>query len=356
MDFKSTEKSAKRALGSLAGAVLPSGRVDPAGVDWEGVRRILLVRQDMRIGDLVMNTPLFHATRARFPKAYLALLLREGYEELYEKDPYIDELILFRKERDLLNPVGLIRLRARLKAARFDLAVDCSNFLSFSLTNGLITLLSGAPLRVGFEDKESPAFLNILVPCAQRRHYVANQLELLSPAGASGLPYDASLHLPERLLESGRRAVREMTRSNGAPTVVLFTGAGNRLKQWGIHRYVEVAEALSEGGANVLLAAGPGDSEVRSAAGRLPVLPPMSIGSFAATIRACDVLVCGDTGPLHLGAACGVPTVSVFLEDNVARYGYHDERSHIAVRVTEGGAGVAEVIDAARRLIAEKAR
>lgn len=358
MSTKSLEKRAKRAAGAVLRAALPSRRLAPESADWDAVERVLLVRQDRRIGDLVMNTPLFHGARRRFPRAHIALLLREGYEELFSDDPDLDELVPFGQARHLYNPLGLAALVSRLRRGRYDLAIDCSNFKSFSLTNGLLTLLSGAPLRIGFDDKESPAFLNVLVPCGEQRHYAVNQLELLRPTGAAGLSSETSLHLSEELKRRGRRAVEDLCGPDGTAPVLVFTGAGNRLKRWSLERYLEVAEAIRSHGMSVLLAAAPGDptpggGSPRSRGGDFRVLPRLSIGEFAGAILASRAFICGDTGPMHIGVACRVPTVSVFLEDNVERYGYNDGRRNISVRVRDDEAGVKEVTQAALRLLAE---
>ena len=91
-----------------------------------------------------------------------------------------------------------------------------------------------------------------------------------------------------------------------------------------------------------------------SASGKVAVLPPMALGDFAATVSACRLFISGDTGPMHIAAACGVPTVSVFLEDNVARYGYDDGKSRISVLVQDEAQGVRDVLAAATRLAQEK--
>jgi heptosyltransferase-2/heptosyltransferase-3 len=334
MSLKWMEKKGKRALGALTRAVLPSNPISPAESDWSAVKRVLLVRQDRRVGDLVMNTPLFRGTRERFPEAHIALLLRGGYEELFADDPAIDEFLPFRPGQDLYNPIGLAMMAQRLKHGRFDLAIDCSNFKSFSLTNGILTMMSGAPLRIGFIDKESPAFLNVLVPAGEQRHYAANQVELLAPTGVADLSPETRLYFSEERAERGREKLRGLA-GGGGPVALVFTGAANLTKQWGVHRYLEAAEKMRAAGLSVVFATGPGDRSLAGNIGGFPSTPTMSLGDFAAVVNACDVFVSGDTGPMHVAVACGVPTVTIFLEDHSARYGYHDGKRHLSIRSPE---------------------
>jgi ADP-heptose:LPS heptosyltransferase len=135
------------------------------------------------------------------------------------------------------------------------------------------------------------------------------------------------------------------------PTALVFTGAGNKIKRWGMNNYLRTAKGLTASGARVVIAAGPGDRSLAGDSGGLPVLPALTLGDFAAVIKACGVFVSGDTGPMHIAVACGVPTVSIFLEDHVERYGYHDGASHVAIRVRDDERGPDEVIAAALRML-----
>lgn len=350
MSLKWMEKKGKRILGATLRSVLPSQSLNPTDSDWNRIEKVLLVRQDRRIGDLVMNTPLFHATRRRFPNAFIALLLRRGYEELYADDPHFNELIAFSGGRDFYNPIGLAALTSRLRRARYDLAIDCSNFMSFSLTNGIITLLSAAPIRIGFDDKESPAFLNVTVNQERPGHYVENQLELLSHMGGAEIGEGPWLHIGDARRDRACRTLLSLGLDEDAPKALIFTDAGNEDKTWSWECFTAVARKLKAAGISVVLAQGPGRAGADRTCEDFPILPGMKIGDFAAAVSCCDVFVSGDTGPMHIAAACGVSTVGVFLEDHLKRYGYVDGARHQALRVTPS-AGADDVAGAAIRAI-----
>jgi len=355
MVVKRLEKRGKRFLAAALQAVLPSRKEKPTEGDWKRVRKILLVRQDRRLGDLVMNAPLFHETRRLFPDAHITLLLRKGYERLFVEDPHIDEVVPFWPGRDLYSPVGFTRLVRGLRRRRFDLALDCSNFRSFSLTNGVITLASNAPIRIGFQDKESGAFLNVLVRCGSPRHYVENQLELLKPVTGEAAPFKTPrLYVPEDSLERGRMALRRA--AEGPPRAIFFVSAGNETKRWSLEAYVEAARLVSAEGIHAVLAAGPGDARLMKYAGELPILPPMDVADFAGAVSAAELFVSGDTGPMHLAVACGAKTVTVFAEDNASRYGYEDGHRHVVLRADRAELSAKEIAAACLRLLSVSAR
>ena len=239
------------------------------------------------------------------------------------------------------------------------MAIDCSNFRSFSLTNGFLTWLSGAPVRIGFDDKESPAFLNLLIAQGESRHYTENQMELLGPVGATGVQAKPSLHFSASRLDGARRLLSGVGLVEGSPKAIVFTDAGNADKRWSMNCFVQVAKNLQESGVAVALAHGPGsDRQVATLRSdgdllpesSIPVLPPLKIADFAAAVACCDAFISGDTGPMHIAYACGVSTISVFMEDNIRRYGYGGEPKFSALRVSRSD-GVAEVAEAALRAL-----
>ncbi len=107
--------------------------------------------------------------------------------------------------------------------------------------------------------------------------------------------------------------------------VILNPGAGWGAKRWPAERYGVVARTLAEKGFRVVMNAGPGEEklahEVNAASGSVAeVLSPELDELIALTRRAC-VLIAGDTGPLHLASALGVPVVGIYGPTDPARNG-----------------------------------
>jgi heptosyltransferase-1/heptosyltransferase-2 len=218
-------------------------------------------------------------------------------------------------------------------------------------------LLSAAPLRIGFDDKESPAFLNVVVPPGEQKHYALNQTELLSPTGAIDSPCRTSIRLSKEQEKSGRDLLRGLGATGEEPVAIIFAGASNLKKRWGLDNYIRVAEGLRSEGVFVALATGPDQQRpdaksFASPPGPITLLPEMTLVDFASVIKAGGLFISGDTGPMHLAVACEAPTVSVFLEDHVDRYGYSDEARSISVRVRDDERGANDVIDAAKKIFA----
>lgn len=109
------------------------------------------------------------------------------------------------------------------------------------------------------------------------------------------------------------------------PIVLLNPGAGWGAKQWPASRYGDVARSLANDGCSVLVNYGPGEGNlantVRDESGGMAQPITCSIAELIALARRVQLFVGGDTGPLHLAAAMGVPVIAIFGPTDPARNG-----------------------------------
>src|SRR4051794_4957853 len=108
--------------------------------------RLLLVRL-RQIGDVVFTTPAIHALRDAFPLAHLTYVVEPAAAPIVEGNPHLDEVIVAPRGRGFSGLMRDFALGRRLRADRFDAAIDFHGGPRASL----LTWLSGAPLRIGYE-------------------------------------------------------------------------------------------------------------------------------------------------------------------------------------------------------------
>lgn len=115
------------------------------------------------------------------------------------------------------------------------------------------------------------------------------------------------------------------SKESSAPVVMLSPGAGWGAKCWPTPRYGELASMLTAAGCRVLVNAGPGEAalaaEVVSASSGRAFAPDFSLERLIAMLRSVDLLVAGDSGPLHLACALGKPVVGIFGPTDPGRNG-----------------------------------
>ncbi|MCD6308992.1 MAG: glycosyltransferase family 9 protein, partial [Candidatus Latescibacteria bacterium] len=180
----------QRLLGVLKG-LFRIERAAFSDFDRDSVSKILVVRQDSRLGNLVLMTPLLAGLREAFPGARIDVLVAEGFHDVYRNCPFVDSLLVFEKRKARLFPWWYPAFVRRLRGIGYDLAVEVSNGHVFSFNNVLLTALAGARYSVGYDRKDAGSFLNLLVPVPPEDMHMADAMfglvKFLSP-GVHCLP------------------------------------------------------------------------------------------------------------------------------------------------------------------------
>jgi lipopolysaccharide heptosyltransferase I len=286
--------------------------------------RILLVRLGA-VGDVIRALPAVCRIRSAFPDLHLTWIVEELSRPLVEGHPDVDAVITF--PRRALRAGGsaaaslaaLRGMRGRLREGAFTAAID----LQASFKSGTLTLLSGAPRRVGFAPghcrEMSFLFTNEWVPLSSPwLNRVDRNLEMAAALGARDGPADAVL--PETPVEA--RAAESLLDDIAprGPAVVLSPGVSRRQcwKAWPAWHYGRLAELLHRSrGLRSIVVWGPGENELarsiaRAAGPAAALAPPTDLRLLAAVLRRSSAFVGGDTGPMHLAWLTGCPVVALF--------------------------------------------
>ncbi|MBI5846787.1 MAG: lipopolysaccharide heptosyltransferase II [Nitrospirae bacterium] len=279
----------------------------------------VLLRGVNWIGDAVMTIPAMRALRRTLPDARLCLLVKPWVAPLFEKDPDIDEIILYADEYKGLG--GKVRLARKLKEYGFAAAVLLQN----AFDAALITFLAGINKRIGYRRDGRGLLLTDPVAFdaqAKALHHIDYYLNLVQKAGFNGSPDRPWLFLD---LEE-RLGARSMIEGLKRPVIALNPGAAyGSSKRWLPQRFAEVAgRVITELSGSVLLLGGPKEAGIAedilkhldpslvTQSSLLNVAGITSLRQLMALIAESDVLVTNDSGPMHIGYAVGTPLVAVF--------------------------------------------
>ncbi|MBI4371123.1 MAG: hypothetical protein HY552_02375 [Elusimicrobia bacterium] len=316
MEFaKGLERGGKALLRASLVRLLPRPRRPEGPLDPARVRRVLAVRRDARLGNLLLLTPSLRLLKTAFPGARVEVLLSGRYGEALKFNPCADEL---------LTAAALPGLWRR----GYDLAIDFSPQHAFSLSGAVCTALSGAGRRIGFDRGDAAKFLDDLVPVpAERAHETANLARLVRRAapGAALLP-DADLRAewhwgPGEREEGGRLWKRW---GLDAESVALFLG-GRDQKRLDASWFLELAGRLARSGRKAALFGGPAERGLlagRTLPAGVVVAPALALRGFAAALANARAVLTADAGPMHLAVAVGTPTVELFSHTEPWRFGY----------------------------------
>ncbi|MDR1546695.1 MAG: glycosyltransferase family 9 protein [Deltaproteobacteria bacterium] len=304
-------------------------------------RSILVVKMSA-LGDVIHALPCLHALRTMFPRARISWLVEPQFAPLLPGPPLLDEAVIFRKNDlrrlSLRGRLAYLReLRRELRTRRFDLALDLQGLLKSTLP----ILLSGARRRLGYCEMREGSFLftkPVRGPHADG-HVVQRYLDVVRSLGP--IPEETVFPLPDFSAETAQVRALLAAQQAPAPWAVLFPGAGWTSKLWPAIKYAQLARRLAELGLTPVIGGAPGEAELGRQIIQLaaPLKPADLVGRtslrelMALTAQAA-VCVGADTGPLHLAAAAGSPTVSLFGPSSGERAGTYGPLS----RYVSGGA------------------
>ena len=281
------------------------------------MKNILLIRLSS-LGDVVLTTPAIRAVRTHFPDAYIAMLVAKQSAEVLRENPHLNEIISFDRLAKDKDTGEMFRIIRHLRERKFTLAID----LQRKFRTELLMYFSGAAERVG-----KGRFCSIRVREQGNKHATAHYFDILH---AVGIPAEDQ-RLELFLAESERLDAAKRIETAGIPDTALkvgiFPGAGWKLREWMPERFAAIGDRLvSEFNANVLVYGGQKETELVQTvvdlmdAPAIPFAGNLRIRPLAACIEQCDLFLTNDTGPMHIAAAVGTPTVSLFGPGNHIRF------------------------------------
>jgi ADP-heptose:LPS heptosyltransferase len=265
----------------------------------------ILVIKLSALGDIVQAMSPAAAIRRHHDAARIVFLTTRPYAELARKAPYFDDVWIDERP-GWSDPVGLARLRRRLREGQFDRVYDLQTRLRSSAYFWLMRLGRG-PEWSGTASGASHPHAN---PARDRMHTLDRQEDQLRMAGIPG-----PLPLPDLSW-----AAADISRFDLPPDYVLLIpgGAAHRpAKRWPIDNYAALASRASATGLAPVVIGGPaevplGKAIAAAAPGTRDLTGRTEFGDIVALGRFARRVIGNDTGPMHLAVAGGAPATVLY--------------------------------------------
>jgi len=294
--------------------------------------KVLIVKVSA-LGDVVHALPVLPYLKSVDPNMEIDWLVEESFAPLLDGHPLIQRVHrlrtkAWRKSGSVEAVRGTLRLAGELRRERYDVVLD----LQGNSKSGLSTLLAGAPRRFGSDKAAAREWPNLLATNL-KVHLGADSLHISErslavaraafPGGtdcrpAGPLCVDPSALARVESLLAGKGMV-------GQPVVIFHYGTTWRTKLWALENWQQLVVRLCEEGLRPLLTWG-NDEELAAvtaisaaSSGRSIVWPRGTLPELVALLDCADLVVGGDTGPVHVAAAVGTPTVSLFRVTDARR-------------------------------------
>jgi len=285
-----------------------------------------------RFGDLIQTSPITNGLHRRYPDARIHMIVKTRFRRVAQMLPHVDEVhdidgdALARAMTDpgtpFSEPYRMVRdIVEDLKRIPFDLLLNFTH----SRSSAVLLSLLNAKRTVGFTmdrsgirrvDDQWLVHMGTLVRA--RKLFRLNLVDVyLGAAGLLGQGERLGVNIPG----SSRQLADSMLGGHG-PFVAVQLGASQDAKTWSVAHYARTLTALRErvSGLTAVLVGVPAEAAradaLREACPKLRMkrlIGETSIEELAAVLERCQLLLTGDTGTMHLAAAVGTPTCSVFV-------------------------------------------
>jgi ADP-heptose:LPS heptosyltransferase len=307
--------------------------------------KILVIRQHNQMGDMILAIPAFRAIRVAYPRARIGVVSSSLNRDVLLNNPYLDRLFLYDKR----NPFSMVRMVRDLRREKYDLVVVLHT-VSFSFTSVALAVLSRAEIRIGSTSRElgdrlTGSYLNLTLPLPSEEELARmNESEHnLFPLDAIGI---GTVDLTPVIVPTPEcsRWAEKFDSEHWAPEcirLVVHPGAGKAENIWPPRSHARVVNELNRlRPVSVIVVEGPRDAAAVSAfVEACDVVPTVvgkrSIGEVAALMRRADLVICNDTGVMHVAASVGARTLAVFGPTDPNRWAPRAEQLHV-VRAPNG--------------------
>lgn len=298
-------------------------------VDGE-VRKILIVEL-WHMGDVVLTTPLLQRLRAMYPQARITLLAKPHAVDLLAESGLVDDIVTFDFPWTAMtgkyNPArydrgAISELVGKLKGEKFDLSLDCR----MDVRSNMLTRSIGAKRRIGYDFGGGGFLLTDALPAPPPdQHKVDDWMSLLDPlvAGKQNREVpDPKLAVSDDERDEAERLLESYGVLGDEIILGVHPGGSHELKRWAEDNFAQVARTLeSRPGVRVVVFIDPDGCGRDMELGKDAIFVRTSIREMMALLTHCDVLLCNDSGPMHVAAALGVPVVAIFRTGNPSAYG-----------------------------------
>ncbi len=290
----------------------------------------ILVMEYWNLGDVVMLTPFLRSLRIQYPHASVTVVTSPKAAPLFENQGLVDRILTvripwaqhysrWRKYNPLsLHWVELLRMVKTLRDQHFDLAFTARS----DMRENFILWVAGVTRRVGYGFGGGGFLLtDLAIPDLHHPHMASRWLRLLEHVGGAALEHLPRLQVTAAEEQSALEILDRHGVSGGELLIGVHPGARSKARQWGEENFSALIAGLE---AQFPLQTvwfqeySPKNPQAEQCERRFLTLP---LRQFMAVLSRCRLLICNDSGPMHIATALGVPVVAVFGPTEPAWFG-----------------------------------
>ncbi len=301
----------------------------------------ILVYQVGNIGDLIISTPVYKALREKFPNAEITLLSSSGSrkyvgaEEIIKPLNYIDNIQTFIPD-DFISWKEYYDFFLSIRKSKYDLVVYLPSNLwkTFHICRDMVFFfLSGMKYGVGFKVFED--YYYYLKHNISPRNEVERLFDLLEPLGIGNGDKEIEFAISKEHVEYIREYLSREKIGGDRIKIAVMPGGKYQSRLWPKEYFVQLINRINEMfSADIFLLGSEAEikltGEIKSQTKMklFDTAGSLTLQQLGALIKECHLLVTNDTGPMHIAAAVGTPTVSIFSAVDIPFLWYPSGDNH----------------------------
>lgn len=303
----------------------------------------ILIINPYGIGDVLFTTPVISNLRLAYPQAFIAYLANARTADFFKFNSDIAQVFVYERDEFVGKPQKYFELFNSIRQQKFDAVFDFS--LNSSL--GFLSAACGIKKRVGFDYRRRGWFLTDRLPLLgfEEKHIVEYYLDLLSAIEIPVVTKQMKLDVPSKDIQWAKGWLNSHNIDGAKPLIALLPGGGASWgkaaghKRWPASNFAQLIDKIVENfDAAIILMGDSKEEELCREVVRLAHFPlhfavgETSLLGLAALLMRCQGAILNDGGPLHVAAAVGVKTVSIFGPVDPHVYGPYPASGHIVVQ------------------------
>lgn len=298
----------------------------------ESTRNILVIALK-RVGDTIHSIPAYRAIKESLPQSQVTVFADSYVKDILERINSIDNLVTYEKEFSLQKKAKIVK---KLSQSRFDLAVDLT--CDYTFEGVLLSYLSGARYRVGYNTYGRGFLFNKAVKHeGGTPHAIDEILNIVKSINLDTKDKSLRISASKEDEETIRQFLREKDVKEMDLLIGIHPGGHYPTQRWLNERFAEVGdEVIKKYKAKVVLMGGPKEEKLVSQIEKKMINDPLiffnqPIGKLLALIQSCHLLICNNSGPLHMATALGIRTVSTMGPTIAERWWPYGE-GHVVIQ------------------------
>ena len=295
--------------------------------------KAILIIKLSALGDTILLVPVLRALKKAYPGATVSAIGTKINQDVLKACPYLDEVSIINPVKLCLNPFSI---RGLFGKEQLELALD---FDQWTRISPLIAFMSGAKYRVGFntEGQYRHFLYTKSVEHSRAKHELECFFDIAKSVGVKNEDKKLEFWIDQNSAKRAGEALLKLGIKEGESFVVFHpeTPAHAGQRQWPAENYIELGKLILRLNKYKIIVGGTEAEraeKAKIAAGLAPsghVLPALSLPEYAAVLSKAQMLICGNTGIMHLGSALDIPVIALHGPTDPLKWGPLGNKSRV---------------------------